>query len=126
MIKNIKGIAMIVVFLAFWYATKNVKFFTELQGVTRIAVIVVVALLAYVIIDIIFDSKSGVNLKNYIVPIGAAILFLIVCFLLEKAGVSENAMMVVWFAIPVGLILYTSKPIQRFLSERKNKKEDDD
>lgn len=124
MVKNIKGIAMIVVLLAFWYATKNVEFFTKLQGVTKIAVIVGVALLAYIIIDISFDSKNGVNLKNYIVPLGAAVLFLVVSFLLEKAGVSENIMLVVWFAIPVGYIIYSSAPVQRFINNRKNGREE--
>ena len=124
MVKNIKGIVMIIVLLAFWYATKNVEFFTGLQGVTRIAVIVGVALLAYIIVDIIFDSKNGVNFKNYIVPLAAAALFLVVSYLLEKAGVSENIMLIVWFAIPVGYIIYSSAPVQRFLHNRNNNREE--
>ena len=124
MVKNIKGIVMIIVLLAFWYATKNVEFFTGLQGVTRIAVIVGVALLAYIIVDIIFDSKNGVNFKNYIVPLAAAALFLVVSYLLEKAGVSENIMLIVWFTIPVGYIIYSSAPVQRFLHNRNNNREE--
>ena len=124
MVKNIKGIVMIIVLLALWYATKNVEFFTKLQGVTRIAVIVGAALIAYIIVDIIFDSKNGVNFKTYIVPLAAAVLFLVVSFLLEKAGVSENIMLIVWFAIPVGYIIYSSAPVQRFLKNRNNNREE--
>ena len=123
MIKNIKGIVMIVVFLAFWYATKNVEFFTKLSGVTRIAVIVGVAIIAYIVIDLIFDSANGFAPKKYIVPVAAALLFIIVSLLLEKAGVSENFMMIVWFAIPVGYIIYSSAPVQRYLNNRKNNRE---
>ena len=125
MIKNVKGIAMIIVFLAFWYASKNVEFFTDLSGVTRIAVLVGVALIAYIILDIIFDSRNGVDLKRYIVPVAASVLFIGISLLLEKANVSENIIMIVWFAIPVGLIIYTSKPVQRFLRERKNRNKEE-
>ena len=47
-----------------------------------------------------------------------------VSFALYKLNLSENAMMVVWFAIPVGLIIYTSKPVQKFISDRKKDRED--
>lgn len=123
--KSIKGIAMIAVFLAFWYATKNVDFFINLSGFTRTAVLVVTAIVIFIIIDVIFDRSEG-SLKRNLIIVGAGALFLGVSFALQKMGVSEDIMMVVWFAIPVGFIIFTSKPVQKFLRERKSKKSEEE
>ncbi|MBO7453541.1 MAG: hypothetical protein J6U54_24670 [Clostridiales bacterium] len=119
--KSIKGIVMIAVFLAFWYATKNVEFFTNLSGFTRTAVFVGIAVVLYIVIDLIFDRTPG-SLKRNLIIVAAGVLFVGISFALEKLGASENVMLVVWFAIPVGLIIYTSTPVQRFLNERKRSK----
>ena len=121
--KSIKGIAMIAVFLGFWYATKNVEFFMNLTGFMRTAVFVVCAIAIYIVIDLIFE-RSANSLKMDLIIVAAGALFIGISFALYKLGLSENAMMVVWFAIPVGLIIYTSKPVQKFINDRKNKREE--
>ncbi|MCR5803399.1 MAG: hypothetical protein K6G47_03965 [Clostridia bacterium] len=123
--KSIKGIAMIAVFLGFWYATKNVDFFINLSGFTRTAILVVAAILIYIVVDLVFERDEG-SLKRNLVIVAAGALFLGVSFALQKLGVSENVMMVVWFAIPVGLIIYTSKPVQKFLKERQRAKAEEE
>ena len=121
--KSIKGIAMIAVFLGFWYATKNVEFFMNLTGFMRTAVFVVCAIAIYIVIDLIFERTAN-SLKMDLIIVAAGALFIGISFALYKLGLSENAMMVVWFAIPVGLIIYTSKPVQKFINDRKNKREE--
>ena len=121
--KSIKGIAMIAVFLGFWYDTKNVEFFMNLTGFMRTAVFVVCAIAIYIVIDLIFE-RSANSLKMDLIIVAAGALFIGISFALYKLGLSENAMMVVWFAIPVGLIIYTSKPVQKFINDRKNKREE--
>ena len=121
--KNIKGIAMIAVFLGFWYATKNVKFFMDLTGFMRTLVFVAAAIAIYIVIDLVFERNEN-SLKKNLIVVAAGVLFIGVSFALYKFNLSENAMMVVWFAIPVGLIIYTSKPVQKFISDRKKDRED--
>jgi len=125
MAKNIKGIVMIVVFLALWYAFKNAEFFTDLTGFARVAAIVGAAVVAFIVIDFIFERRSGKALIIYLIIIGAAALFVGISYALESLGASEDVMMVVWFAIPVGLIILTSKPVQKFIHDRRSSKVDD-
>lgn len=121
--KNIKGIAMIAVFLGFWYVTKNVKFFMDLTGFMRTLVFVAAAIAIYIVIDLVFERNEN-SLKKNLIVVAAGVLFIGVSFALYKLNLSENAMMVVWFAIPVGLIIYTSKPVQKFISDRKKDREE--
>ena len=89
----------------------------SIKGIAMIAIVV----------DLVFERDEG-SLKRNLIIVAAGALFLGVSFALQKLGVSENVMMVVWFAIPVGLIVYTSKPVQKFLNDRKRAKaeEEDD
>lgn len=123
--KSIKGIAMILVFLAFWYATKNVEFFVNLSGFTRTAVLVAAAVVIYIIVDLIFDRSEG-SLKRNLIIIAAGVLFVGISFALQSLGVSEDIMMVAWFAIPIGLIILTSKPVQKYINNRRKAEDDED
>ena len=116
---------MIAVFLAFWYATKNVEFFVNLSGFTRTAVLVAAAVVIYIIVDLIFDRSEG-SLKRNLIIVAAGVLFVGISFALQSLGVSEDIMMVAWFAIPVGLIILTSKPVQKYINSRRNNDDDEE